>query len=314
MTELPDRPDSAASAEPGTPEGAGPLPCVRHPDRPTALRCTRCERPACPECLREASVGYHCVDCVREAQHTIRRPVTVAGAQLGTRPIVVPALIALNVLIYLFTAVQAGSVVNNETSALFGEWALWPPAVAGGQWWRLITSGFLHYGPLHLAFNMVALWVIGKDLELILGKLRFSAIYATSLLGGGVSVYLLGAVNGQVAGASGAVFGLMGGVAVAAIRLRLSPAPALTVIGLNVVISLSVPGISLLGHLGGLVVGAIATIGMVYPPAPQRARWQIVTIAGLVVVLLALIVFRTAAFTECTTVPMHLCVPAGFGR
>lgn len=312
MTDRPDSPESAAQAQPGPEHGAGLAACVRHPDRPTGLYCTRCERPACPECLREAAVGYHCVDCVRAAQQTLRRPVTVAGAQLGTRPIVVPALIAVNVLIYLITAVQAGSITENQASPLFTAWALWPPEVAGGQWWQLLTSGFLHYGPLHLAFNMVALWVIGKDLELILGRLRFSAIYATSLLGGSASVYLLGAVNGQVAGASGAVFGLMGGVAVAAIRLRLNPTPALMVIGLNVVISLSVPGISLLGHLGGLVIGAIGTAAMVYPPAPQRFRWQLGVLIGLVVVLLAIIVLRTSAFTDCSDVPMRLCVPAGF--
>ena len=267
--------------------------CVWHPQRPTGLRCTRCGRPACPECLREASVGYQCVACVHEGRRgAFRRPVTVAGAALGNRLLVVPSLIALNVLVYLVTVVQSRSVGSNSSAGLFSEWALWPPAVASGDAWRLLTSGFLHYGPLHLALNMYALWIIGRDLELVLGRLRFSGVYLISLFGGGVSVFLLGAPQEQVAGASGAVFGLMGGIAVAAVRLRLNPGPALGVIALNVVISLTLPGISLLGHLGGLVIGALASAGMVYAPARNRAAWQASTMVLLAVALVGLTVLR----------------------
>lgn len=310
MTEHPELPESARQAEPAPP-GTGSAACARHPDRPTGLRCTRCGRPACPDCLREAPVGYQCVDCVRSGRREVRRPTTVAGAELGSKPVVVPALIALNVLVYLVTAVQAGSIQGNDAAPLFAAWAEWPPVVAGGQWWRLVTAGFLHYGPIHLGLNMVALWLIGKDLELILGRARFAAVYAVSLLGGGVSVYLFGAVTGQVAGASGAVFGLMGAILVAVIRLRLSLTPVLTVIGINIVISLSVKGISLLGHLGGLVVGILAMIGMVYSRGPHRTRWQIATLVGLTAVLVALVVFRTTGFTDCITVPARECVPPG---
>jgi membrane associated rhomboid family serine protease len=242
-------------------------------------------------------VGYQCVDCVHEGRRSApRRPVTVAGAALGRRLVVVHVLIGLNLLVYLLTVVQAGSVVSNANAPLFADWALWPPAVAGGQVWRLATSGFLHYGPLHLAFNMYALWVIGRDLELVLGRLRFTAVYVVSLFGGGVSVFLLGAPQQQVAGASGAVFGLMGGIAVAALRLRLNPGPALGVIALNVVISVTLPGISLLGHLGGLVVGALATAGMVYAPVRNRTAWQVGTVVGLAVLLVVLTVLRYQQF------------------
>ncbi|WP_307722924.1 rhomboid family intramembrane serine protease [Gandjariella thermophila] len=241
-------------------------------------------------------MGYQCVDCVHEGRRSTRRPVTVAGATLGRRLLVVPTLIGLNLLVYVLTVVQSGSVVSNSGARLFTEWALWPPAVASGELWRLATSGFLHYGPLHLAFNMYALWVIGRDLELVLGRLRFIAVYLVSLFGGGVSVFLFGAPQEQVAGASGAVFGLMGGIAVAAVRLRLNPGPALGVIALNVVISVTLPGISLLGHLGGLVVGALATAGMVYAPARHRAVWQAGTVAALAVLLVALTVLRYQQF------------------
>jgi membrane associated rhomboid family serine protease len=179
---------------------------------------------------------------------------------------VIPVLIAINVAVFVFTVVQAGSLSNNADAPLFGQWALQPAAVAQGAWWQLFTSGFLHIGPLHLAFNMIALWVIGRDLEGVLGPVRFLVVYLVSLLGGSLVVYLFANPMTNTAGASGAVFGLMGGLAVVLMRLRLSPRPALTIIVLNVIISFAVPNISILGHLGGLAFGAAVTAAMVYAP------------------------------------------------
>lgn len=222
--------------------------------------------------------------------------MTVAGAALSTRAVVVPTLILLNVGVYAVTAVQAGSIAQNAAAPLFQQWALRPLAVASGAWWQLLTSGFLHYGPLHLALNMIALWIIGRQVEIVLGRLRFSAVYLLSLLGGSASVFLFGAYDQQVAGASGAVWGVMGGLAVAAFRLKVSPGPALGLIALNVVISVTLPGISLLGHLGGLVIGALATAGMVYPPARQRGAWQLGTVIALLAALVVLIVVRDVTY------------------
>jgi membrane associated rhomboid family serine protease len=247
---------------------AGPV-CVRHPGRETGVRCTRCDRPACPACLREASVGYQCVDCVAQGARSQPRTVTVPWAEPTGRPVVVPILIAINVVIFVLTVVQAGSPSNNADAPLFGQWALQPTAVAHGAWWQLITSGFLHIGPLHLAFNMIALWVIGRDLEQVLGRARFLVVYLVSLLGGSLVVFFFANPASNTAGASGAVFGLMGGLAVVLLRLRLSPRPALTIILLNVIISFVVPNISILGHLGGLAFGAAVTAAMVYAP-PRR--------------------------------------------
>ncbi|HEY8372251.1 MAG TPA: rhomboid family intramembrane serine protease [Pseudonocardiaceae bacterium] len=272
--------------------------CVRHPDRSTGLRCTRCERPSCPECLREAAVGYQCVDCVADGRRTAPRLRTVAGATVSRRTVVVPFLILVNVAIYLWTAVEARSGADNYRSALFLDWSLWPPAVAVGEWWRLFTSGFLHFGPLHLAFNMFALWIIGRDLERVLGWLRFSAVYLLSLLGGSAAVFLFGEVDTWTAGASGAVFGLMAGVTVAAVRLRFDPRPALTVIALNLFLSITLPGISLLGHLGGLVIGAVATAGLVYAPQRRRTQVQVAVLFGLLVLLVVLFVVRDATYPE----------------
>jgi membrane associated rhomboid family serine protease len=266
--------------------------CVRHPGRETSVRCTRCDRPACPICLREASVGYQCVDCVAEGARTQPRAATVAGAEPSDRAVVVPGLIAINVLIFAVTVVQALSLDRNFDALLFRQWALRPTAVADGAWWRLLTSGFLHIGPIHLAFNMIALWVIGRDLEQVLGRTRFLVVYLTSLLGGALAVFLFSNPYVPVAGASGAVFGLMGGLAVVLLRLRRSPRPALTIILLNVVISFVVPGISILGHLGGLVFGAAVTAGLVYAPRDRRTAVQAVTVLGLLALILVGVVAR----------------------
>ncbi|HEX8759074.1 MAG TPA: rhomboid family intramembrane serine protease [Pseudonocardiaceae bacterium] len=267
--------------------------CVRHPGRETSVRCTRCDRPACPTCLREASVGYQCVDCVAEGARTQPRAATVAGAEPPGKSVVVPALIAINVLIFAVTVVQARSLSRNFDALLFRQWSLRPTAVADSAWWRLLTSGFLHIGPIHLAFNMIALWVIGRDLELVLGRARFLVVYLISLLGGSLAVLLFSDPATPVAGASGAVFGLMGGLAVVLLRLRRSPRPALTIILLNVVISIVVPGISILGHLGGLVFGAAVTAGLVYAPRDRRAAVQAVTVLGLLAVIVVGVAART---------------------
>lgn len=282
------------------PDGAPPqLPsCARHPDRPTGLRCTRCERPACPECLRDASVGQQCVDCVREGGATVRRPVTVAGAALRDKPILVPLLIAANIAAYVVTAVSAGDIGENHRSDLFIDYALMPMTVAGGQWWRLVTSGFLHFGVLHLVMNMIALWVIGRDLELLLGRARFAAVYGLSLLGGSTAVFLLGGMDVPVAGASGAVYGLMGGIAVAALRLKVSMRPVITVIALNIVASVLIPGISLLGHVGGLLLGAASTAALVYAPRQRRNAVQASALIGLLVVLVVVLLVRDASFGD----------------
>ncbi|HET9253598.1 MAG TPA: rhomboid family intramembrane serine protease [Pseudonocardiaceae bacterium] len=231
--------------------------CVRHPGRETGVRCTRCDRPACADCLREAPVGYQCVDCVAEGARS--RPRSVQWPRPAGRPVVAFSLIAINVVIFAITAAVAGSVENNDASSLFGKLALQRGEVANGAWWELLTSGFLHFGPIHLAFNMIALWVIGRDLERLLGSARFLVLYLVSLLGGSLVVLLFENAASRTAGASGAVFGLMGGLAVVLWKMRLSPSPALTIIAVNVIISFVIPQISWLGHLGGLAFGAATT-------------------------------------------------------
>ncbi|RVW02325.1 rhomboid family intramembrane serine protease [Rhodococcus spongiicola] len=265
--------------------------CARHPDRPTVLSCSRCGRPACPDCLRSAPVGHQCVDCVSAGRRDTPRARTVAGAAMRSGspvPVATYALIALNVLFFMATAIQAGSLMNNGAgvvnrftgaatfdSSLFGELVLDPLAVAQGEWYRVVGSGFLHFGLIHLAINMFVLWILGRDTEMVLGRSRYLAVYFVSLLGGSASALAFESLGAFTAGASGAIFGIMGAQAVLLVRMRRSAGPVLTIIGLNIVISLTVPGISLWGHLGGLVAGAAATAVLVYAPTGQRTPAEV---------------------------------------
>jgi len=209
----------------------------------------------------------------------------------------VPVLVALNVVLFVLTAVQARSVLDNADSDLFVQLALVPAAVAQGEWWRLITAGFLHIGPLHIAFNMYALWVLGRDLELVLGRVRFLALYLISLLGGAAAVVLFSPPFTPVAGASGAVFGLMSGLLVVLLRLRRPVVQVVVLIVLNLVISQVVPNISIAGHVGGLVVGALAAAVLVFAPSRRRTLVQAVALGGLTVLLLATIMLGMPAPT-----------------
>ena len=222
----------------------------------------------------------------------MRQPVTVAGAKLAEKPVLVPALIVVNVVIFLITAVQAGNASTNYASPVFSDFSLVPVLVGVGEWWRLISSGFLHFGLIHLAMNMLALWVIGRDLELLLGRLRFGAVYALSLLGGSTAVFLMSSPMAMVGGASGAVYGLMGGIAVAALRLKVSLKPVLMVIVLNIVLSLTIAQLSLLAHLGGLIAGALATAALVYAPRERRTVFQGAALGGLLVLMIALLAVK----------------------
>lgn len=234
-------------------------------------------------------MGYQCVDCVEEGVRSTPRWRNVAGAGRVGRPVVVHALIAINVVVFALTVFDARSLNRNDASPLFQYGSLVPGLVADGEWWRLITSGFLHFGPIHLLFNAFALFVIGRDVEGILGRARLLTVYAVSLLGGSAAVMLFSSPASQTAGASGAVFGVMGALAVLALRLRVPATQAFGLIALNVVISIAVPGISLVGHLGGLVAGAATTAALVYTPARTGPGPQIAAVAGVVLVELALI-------------------------
>jgi membrane associated rhomboid family serine protease len=273
---------------PSTPQ-ATPT-CYRHPDRVTYIRCTRCNRPICPECMRDAAVGHQCEECVREGAKSVRQPRTAfGGRQLGAKPVITYALIAINVAMFVLQTVSKG--VQSDL-------VLFSPAVADGDLYRLVTSAFMHYGVTHLLFNMYALFVVGPALEMALGRLRFTGLYALSALGGSVLVYLLSPLNAATAGASGAVFGLFGATFVVGRRLNLDTRWVVGLIVLNLAFTFVIPAlggqnISWQGHIGGLVSGSVVAAAYAYAPRERRTLIQISATVALLVLFAVLIWWRT---------------------
>jgi membrane associated rhomboid family serine protease len=222
--------------------------------------------------------------------------VTIFGARLSTKVLVVPVLVAVNVLVYLLTVVQAGSIWENDHSLLSQWGVLWAPAVLGGdEWWRVLTSGFLHNGLLHIAANMFSLWMMGRALEPVMGKGRFLALYFGAMLGSSAANLLVGGLDGiPVVGASGAIFGLLGCYAVIVLKQRLNPMMLIINLVLNVYITFQIPGISILGHAGGFVLGVLITVAMVYAPLRNLARWQATGVAILVIAMLVALGIQSA--------------------
>jgi membrane associated rhomboid family serine protease len=264
--------------------------CYRHPSRPSYIRCTRCGRYICPDCMRDAAVGHQCVECVNAGAATVRQVEgRFGGRPAGDTPYVTYTLVAINVLMFVLQVV-APDVESRLT--------LWPPAVASGEYYRLVTSAFLHYGIAHLLFNMWALYVIGPPLERLLGRARFGTLYGLSALGGSVLVFLIAPLNTATAGASGAVFGLFGATFVVARKLRLDVKWVVGLIVLNLAFTFVGPlmgsgAISWQGHVGGLVTGCVVSAGLVYAPRAQRNLIQTSLAVGLLAVFLVLIWWRS---------------------
>jgi membrane associated rhomboid family serine protease len=235
--------------------------------------------------MRDAAVGHQCADCVNTAAKTVRQPRTQFGGVPAATPLVTYVLIAVNVVMF---------VLQTMSADLQRELVLFSPAVADGDWYRLLTSAFLHYGVTHILFNMWALYVVGPPLEVALGRLRFIALYGLSALGGSVLVYLLSSVNAGTAGASGAVFGLFGATFVVGKRLNMDVRWVIGLIALNLVITFVIPNISWQGHIGELVTSAAIAAAYAYAPRKSRNLVQVAATVAILVVFALLIWWRTA--------------------
>lgn len=277
--------------------------CSWHPDRATGLRCTRCGRPACPECLTNASVGAQCRQCVAEQRTPAQRRAaqTVSGSPLGVPPLVATVLIAINIVVYVVTVIQARSTDNLDPSSVFFDGALIPVQVGQGEYWRVLSNGFLHLGIIHIAANMISLYFLGPPLERLIGRWRFLVVYLVALLGGSTAVMLFGAPVSLTVGASGAIFGLMGALVVTFKRMRYDLRQLGFVLVINLFITFQVSGISWQGHIGGLVAGALIGAAMVLPKPAQRLQIQIGASIALVVVCAGLIFWKagTEPDQEC---------------
>ncbi|WP_069813562.1 rhomboid family intramembrane serine protease [Streptomyces sp. TP-A0874] len=298
--------DQAPGGPPTPSPAGGGLPhCYRHPDRETGIRCTRCERPICPDCMISAAVGFQCPTCVREGSGTghsrwANTPRTLAGGRVHRDPrLVVKVLLAMN--IGMFIAVYAvGERLVNEL-VMLGQWP--PPGymphegVAEGQWYRLLTAVFLHQEIWHIGFNMLALWVIGPQLEAALGRVRFLGLYLLAGLGGSALTYLVASPYTGSLGASGAIFGLFGAVVVLMRRLRADMRPIWVLLAVNLVFTFTVPNIAWEAHVGGLVVGAAVAYGMVHAPRDRRVLVQGLTCLVAVLAIVAVVWARTLQLT-----------------
>ena len=295
------------------PAGSVPV-CYRHPDRETWIRCTRCDRPICPDDMVSASVGFQCPDDARAGARSVREARTTYGGRVsGNALLVTQVLIGLNVLVFVATALGGTSLgFGGGQSPLYARLALQPlavdyggsigvvPGVADGQYWRLLTATFLHFGFAHVLLNMLALLSLGPVLEQALGRVRFLALYLLSGVAGTTATYVFGDERQTAAGASGAIFGLFAAAYVIERRRGNGAAQQYAVLlGINLVLTFTIPFIDVRGHLGGLVGGALAALVLVLAPrGPSRGPVQAVGLALLGVLLGVAVVLRTLALLD----------------
>jgi membrane associated rhomboid family serine protease len=295
--------------------------CYRHPDREAHIRCQRCNRIICPECMRPAAVGFQCPECVKEGAKATRSGRTAYG---GLRP--TDASVTSGVIIALNAAVWIAVLASGGNSGRLVEWLMLRtqgicfvpgasdnasglscpnggtlyPGVVDGAYWQLVTSMFTHVQLWHIGFNMLALWVLGPQLELAIGRVRFLAIYFISGLAGSAMVLWFGPEYslGGTLGASGAIFGLMGALAVVALKVGGDVRGVLTWIGINFVLTFVVANISWQGHLGGFLAGTAVGLVLVYAPrGPRRTAVQLAGTSAIALSVAVAIVVRIVSLS-----------------
>jgi membrane associated rhomboid family serine protease len=258
--------------------------------------------------MRPAAVGYQCPECVAEARRTAPRRRLRLQFFLGRPGSITTLLLGVNILVFLIelaTGAAGGIWSGGSPQKLVDMGALYAPAVAQGhQYWRLITMMFLHVSMLHILFNMYALYLFGFLMESALGRLRYLTIYFVCGFLAGVTSFLYSTPGVPAAGASGAIFGLLGAWTVYTFRRRDTAFGAanfrwaLTLIGLNAVITLSIGSIDKYAHIGGLISGVVAgVLAERIGPARLRTLIQVGGFTAMVVVGVALTAFRVSALS-----------------
>lgn len=301
---------------------AGVPTCYRHPDRETYIRCQRCDKAICPDCMRDAAVGFQCPDCVKEGAKTTRQAQAAYGGKRSANPnLTSMVLVALNGLVWvaiLATGWAKSTLVDRiallptgacgssadpgsfyprfDSESLCGRIpdGEWFPGVADGAYWQLVTSMFAHVAIWHIGFNMLVLYLLGPQIEAVLGRARFLALYLVSGLAGSVCVYWFSGQDSSTLGASGAIFGLLGALLVVAFKVGGNVQSILTWLALNAVITFVVPNVSWQGHLGGFLGGVLVTAMLVYAPKERRTLVQAAGLSLVVAALIAATIARTA--------------------
>ena len=305
----------------GTPAGVphqGPQ-CYRHPGRETWIRCQRCERPICPDCMRDAAVGFQCPDCVARGAKETRSGRTPYGGRIPRNPqATVIGLVAVNVAVWLAVLATGGNgswlaqklMLTPVGRCLAGDGSGWYPnadvnacallpqgdwqaGVVDGAWWQLLTHGFVHVDVWHIALNCLGLWILGPTIEQAMGRTRFLALYLLSTFAAGTAILWFADPSSSTLGASGGVFGLMGALLVLAVKTRGDVRGVLTLLVINGVVTFTFPHISWQGHVGGLLGGALVTALLIWAPrGPSRPLWQALGLSLVGAALLALCAVR----------------------
>ncbi len=279
-----------------------PTTCYRHPRVQTAVTCSDCGRPICTDCMNFGAVGIRCPDCAGVPVGP-RKAVAQVRAAESRLPagVVTMSLIVLNVLVFVAEIATGGQVARIGGDVVV-DYALYGPAVADGEWWRLITSAFLHANLIHLFFNMVFLWWFGRPLENLIGPARFIGIYLVSALAGAAGALLINP-DAITVGASGAVFGILGaGFVLERGHTYVFGGQAMVVIGINLVLSFALSGISIGGHIGGLIGGALSMLalnhfGRYRPLLSREGAAAIAALAGIAIVSIAIAYWKVRGYT-----------------
>lgn len=254
--------------------------CYRHGDRETGLHCTRCGNPACADCLVPAPVGQHCRACVDEARSDMRKVRRVTWSAPGRSSglgVVTRVLLVANALIY---------VVSASDPSLVGRFAFNRAAIVDGEYYRLITSAFLHANLTHLLANMLTLFFVGSQLEAFIGRTRFSVVYLVAGVGAAAATLLFGPAASV--GASGALFGAIGALLATAHMRRLDTSSIVAITAVNLLLGFVIPGINYVAHLGGLATGLVVGAGLEWARSRRRQlAWEslVIALAAAVVVV-----------------------------
>jgi membrane associated rhomboid family serine protease len=292
----------------------GSMTCYRHPGVPTGIVCSRCGRPICPACMVDAAVGFQCPECTKEGARQMRQGLLPYGGYPSRDPRLTSiVLIVINTAIWLLSGVSSLGdrlalaprgvcLAANDPSSYYpgvlkaacvANGDNWVAGVASGAWWQVVTSVFTHLTFIHLAVNMVSLFIIGPILERVLGRRRFLIVYGIAGLAGSATVMWLTSPEASTVGASGALFGLMGAILLLSYKAKGNYKQVLIILGANIAFTLFYVGtISWQGHFGGLVGGLIAGWIIAYAPRARRTQIQLYGLSAVTIVVLAAIVAR----------------------